>query len=151
MQNWSSMFSWNSQWLRREINVKCERVYELLTYSILFCSRQRGRKSEWMNRQRSKPGLWIALTILAYDFRFSRKKHGANNKNFYGICVDASLYFLEHCVPWNTLYFMYTYSRIPASVSTFLKIVPYFLRYSADGLLDFFRSRIAIYYSNMKQ
>lgn len=141
----TSTFSWNSQWLRREINVRCERVYELLTYSILSRSRRRGRKSEWIDNNRSRAVDYVNDSRLRFPFLSKKKKKkniASTIKTFYGVCVDASLYFPEHCTPRNTLYFIYiriyvytVVSYTPASVSNILK--------NSTVLPSIFRGRFA--------
>lgn len=103
--------------IRREINAWCERVYELLTYSILLFSPTR---PEWID-DRSRPADSIN------DTRFSSENsastlHPLPSPTFWNgtiktftarRCVDAPLYFVEHCTLAEYRYFTYVRPRKP--------------------------------------
>lgn len=117
-----------------EINARRERVYELLTYSILLFSPTGPEIG--MNRRRSKSPVGSAVNgaILAYDFPSPDREHGAGDKNLYGECVDASLYSVKHCTTRSTI----LYIRTAMSYTRERIFSGNLLRYSAENFLASF-------------
>jgi len=106
-----------------EINVWRERVYELLTYSILLFSPT--RLEIGMNRWRSKLPV-SSVNGIRFSPMIFHPVHGADDKNLYGECVDASLHSVKHCTSWSIILYIRTchmYIRQHIFSKTFFNIL----------------------------